>query len=112
MPDTKGPAKKQLRTLPPPPKEGRFEMSYDRRWPARPGQPEVCLWADDMDDGPFDYPLTIKVRLPATWNNMTARQGGKSAAARVVEHDGGRFALVQAVPDRGEVAIVESVCSR
>lgn len=65
------------------------------------------LLSDDMNDELFDYPLTIKVRLPATWNNITARQGGKSAAARVVEHDGGRFALVQAVPDRGEVAIVE-----
>ena len=61
------------------------------------------LLSDDMDDTLFDYPLTIKVRLPATWNSITARQGGKSVAARVVEHDGGRFALIQAVPDRGEV---------
>jgi len=40
-------ARKQLRTLPPPPKEGRFEMPYDRVWPEEPGGAHVCLWADD-----------------------------------------------------------------
>ena len=60
-----------------------------------------------MDDALFDYPLTIKVRLPVTWSGVAARQGLGPAPVQVVERDGSRFALVKAVPDRGEVAIVE-----
>ena len=45
--DARQPARRQHRTLPPPPQEGRFVMSYDRVWPAMPGQAHVCLWADD-----------------------------------------------------------------
>ena len=60
---------------------------------------------DTKDDAVFDYPLTVKVRLPATWQNVAATQGGKAVEARIVEHDGGRYALVRAVPDRGLVAL-------
>jgi peptidoglycan/xylan/chitin deacetylase (PgdA/CDA1 family) len=60
---------------------------------------------DDMDDTIFDYPLTIKVRLPDAWGGVSATQGGKSAEAKLVSHEGGKFALVKAVPDRGEVVL-------
>jgi oligosaccharide reducing-end xylanase len=60
---------------------------------------------DTMDDTLFDYPLTIKVRLPSTWTAATATQGDKATAVRIAEQDGGRFALVKAVPDRGMVTL-------
>ena len=61
--------------------------------------------SDDMDDTLFAYPLTIKVRLPDAWTGVAATQGGTSVEARIVEHQGGRFALVKAMPDRGEVRL-------
>ncbi len=60
---------------------------------------------DRMKDDIFDFPLTVKVRLPDGWMAVSATQGGKSVAARTVDHEGARFALVDAVPDRGEVVL-------
>ena len=61
--------------------------------------------ADRMDDTLFDEPLTLKVRLPGAWGAVQATQGGKPVAARVVEHDGAAYALVDAIPDRGEIVL-------
>jgi len=61
--------------------------------------------SDDMDDSLFAYPLTLKVRLPDGWAGAAATQGGKAVEATVIEHEGARFALVKAVPDRGEVVV-------
>lgn len=65
----------------------------------------VLSLADRMDDTLFDEPLTLKVRLPGAWGAVRATQGGKPVAARIVEHDGAAYALVDAVPDRGEIVI-------
>jgi Polysaccharide deacetylase len=62
--------------------------------------------SDSMDETLFSYPLTVKVRLPDTWKQVAATQSGTAVEARLVEHKGGRFALVKAVPDKGEVSIV------
>ena len=61
--------------------------------------------ADRMDDTLFDEPLTLKVRLPDAWTSVRATQGGKPVAARIVEHDGAAYALVDAIPDRGEIVL-------
>lgn len=61
--------------------------------------------SDAMDDRQFDAPLTVKVRLYDLWTDVAAEQDGKPVEARIVEHDGSRFALVQAVPDRGTIRI-------
>lgn len=61
--------------------------------------------SDDMDDELFDFPLTIKVRLPGRWSGVSATQSGKPVRARLVEHAGGKFALIKAVPDRGHVLL-------
>ncbi len=63
--------------------------------------------SDDMDDTLFDFPLTIKVRLPDGWKTVRATQAGVPVEVCLSEHDGGRFALVQAVPDKGEVALLD-----
>jgi len=60
---------------------------------------------DRMDDALFDFPLTVKVRLADNWTAVAATQNGKPVEAKLVEHDGGKFALVKAVPDRGEVVL-------
>ncbi len=61
---------------------------------------------DDMDDTLFANPLTVKVRLPDAWRGLTATQASDSVEVRTVEHEAGHFALIKAVPDRGEVRIV------
>jgi peptidoglycan/xylan/chitin deacetylase (PgdA/CDA1 family) len=61
---------------------------------------------DDMDDRLFTYPLTVKVRLPDGWSNVQARQADTDLPARIVEHDGHRYALVKAVPDTGTVTLI------
>jgi hypothetical protein len=72
------------------------------------GAEEIRLsLSDDMDDTIFDVPLTIKVRVPDAWTAVAASQGGKPAKARLVEHKGGRFVLVNAVPDRGEIRLAK-----
>ena len=60
---------------------------------------------DKMDDKAFDYPLTVKVRLPDAWKSVKAMQDGKAAEAAFIEHEGKPYALVQAVPDRGTVSL-------
>ena len=61
--------------------------------------------SDKMDDKLFDYPLTIKVRLHDDWAAASAVQGDKPVEVKLVTHDGGKFALVKAVPDRGDVTL-------
>ncbi len=63
--------------------------------------------SDDMDDGLFDFPLTVKFRLPDGWKSVKAEQGGRPVDAEFVEHDGAPYALVYAVPDRGETSVSE-----
>ena len=60
---------------------------------------------DDMFDGWYDFPLTIKIRIPKTWARIQAVQREKSVPVSIVKHKGDSYALVQAVPDRGEVIL-------
>ena len=69
-----------------------------------PDRIELAL-ADRMRDDIFDQPLTLKVRLPDSWTGVTARQKGATVAARLVQHEGHPYALVQAVPDRGPIVL-------
>jgi peptidoglycan/xylan/chitin deacetylase (PgdA/CDA1 family) len=60
---------------------------------------------DAMDDARFDFPLTVKVRLDQSWKTLKATQNAKAIQAALVEHEGATYALVQAIPDRGEVTL-------
>ncbi len=60
---------------------------------------------DEMDDSYFHFPLTVKVRIPNEWKSVQAMQGGKPVGAKVLEHEGAAFALVQSVPDAGLVTL-------
>jgi hypothetical protein len=60
---------------------------------------------DDVLDDWYDFPLTIKIRLPKTWDQVRAIQGEMAVPASVITHNRHAYALVQAVPDRGEVML-------
>ena len=66
---------------------------------------------DILDDTMFDYPLTLKVRLDASWQNVEATQNGQSVPVTLVTNQGVPFALVQAVPDKGIVVINKQIFS-
>ncbi|HSI86352.1 MAG: polysaccharide deacetylase family protein [Candidatus Methylacidiphilales bacterium] len=63
------------------------------------------LLTDEMDDSYFNFPLTVKVRIPGEWKEVVATQSGKTVAARIMQHEGAPYALVQAVPDAGLVTV-------
>jgi len=60
---------------------------------------------DKMDPATFDYPLTIKVRLPDTWKGVAATQKNASMPVAILAHEGANFALVKAVPDQGQIIL-------
>ena len=69
------------------------------------GRVVLKLTNELMNDPRFDFPLTVKVRLDPAWKTIVATQAAKPVEAKLVEHDGGTYALVQAVPGRGEVTL-------
>jgi len=63
---------------------------------------------DKMDPAVFDYPLTVKIRLPESWKGVAATQGAKPIDLQVIAHEGANFALVKAVPDQAQVTLVSA----
>lgn len=58
-----------------------------------------------MEPALFDYPLSVKVRLPATWKGFSAKQNGNLVTGVELQHEGGSFAMLKIVPDRGQVTL-------
>ncbi|MDD5031576.1 MAG: polysaccharide deacetylase family protein [Patescibacteria group bacterium] len=63
---------------------------------------------DQMSDVYFTYPLTIKIRLNNDWNSLSATQNNQAIEAKIIEHEGNKYALVKAVPDKGEVTVTRT----
>lgn len=71
-----------------------------------PGPDKITfLLTDEMDDSYFNFPLTVKVRIPDDWKEVTARQADKPVEAKIIQHEGAAYALVQTVPDAGLVTL-------
>ncbi|MEA2069598.1 MAG: right-handed parallel beta-helix repeat-containing protein, partial [Verrucomicrobiota bacterium] len=64
---------------------------------------------DTLDDSLFYFPLTVKIRVDSAWEAVAAVQNGSSVPVELVEHGGNSYALVQAVPDGGEVSLQKVV---
>ena len=43
---------------------------------------------DEMDDGRFDFPLTVKVRVAPSWKAVRAVQNCRAVQAKLLEHNG------------------------
>lgn len=62
--------------------------------------------SDGMDDDVFDYPLTVKVNLPAAWSgSVKCTQLGKTENAEIFKENGKSYVYVNIVPDKGNVII-------
>jgi len=62
---------------------------------------------DKMADTIYDYPLTVKVKVDASWTGVSAKQDSKDVAAKIVTNTEGTFVMVDAVPDRGTVVLTK-----
>ncbi len=60
---------------------------------------------DEMQDEIYDFPLTVKVRVPNNWMIVTAKQNGKSIESNLISYNENKYVLVKAVPDRGQVIL-------
>ena len=73
---------------------------------AEAGADRIALGLTDrMDDRYYDYPLTLKVRLPEGWTAIQGEQGGRPLTTKTVRHDGAVYGLVQAIPDQGTIIL-------
>lgn len=60
---------------------------------------------DEMSDDLYFYPLTVKIKVGNDWANVTATQNGKPVSAHLISYYENKYALVDAVPDRGQVIV-------
>ena len=61
---------------------------------------------DQMNDKYFDFPLTIKIKIPSTWQGrFSCMQNNREIESRRIHHAGSNYALMYAVPDRGRVTL-------
>lgn len=65
----------------------------------------IFTLSDEMKDEYFDFPLTVKIRIDNSWEDIHATQGNSGIEAELIEFQGNKYALVQAVPDQGEVSL-------
>jgi peptidoglycan/xylan/chitin deacetylase (PgdA/CDA1 family) len=61
-----------------------------------------------LDSAFYRYPLTLKTKLPAAWEAVRVTQGEKDLNAKLVEELGVRYATYEAVPNAGDIKIMEA----
>ena len=60
---------------------------------------------DEMQNEIYDFPLTVKIRVPNNWMIITATQNGKSIESNLITYNKNKYVLIKAVPDRGQVIL-------
>ena len=60
---------------------------------------------DEMQDKIYDYPLTVKIRIPNNWYTITSTQNGKTLPQKIITYNFNQYVLVKVVPDRGITSI-------
>ncbi len=60
---------------------------------------------DSLDDGVYDYPITIRRELPEGWEAVSGVQDGEPIRAEIAEMDSKRYIVFDAVPDGGPVVL-------
>ena len=67
------------------------------------------ILTDKMLNEIYNYPLTVKVRLPNNWSNVSANQEDNVIENKVIEYNNNKYTLVKVVPDRGQVILTGDV---
>lgn len=63
---------------------------------------------DKMHDEYFNFPLSVKIRIDNSWSTLFATQNGVSIVSKIIEFENNKYALVKAIPDKGQVIISNS----
>lgn len=67
---------------------------------------------DTLDNGIFNVPLTIRRKLPDSWENARVYFNGNEMMSYTTEINGLKSIIVNVVPDQGELTLVRYGCSR
>ncbi len=60
---------------------------------------------DEMQDDVYTFPLTVKIRIDNAWADVSATQNGVDTEVQLITYEGNQYALVKAVPDKGQVIL-------
>jgi hypothetical protein len=63
---------------------------------------------DTLDNGIYNYPVTIRRPLPAGWTSAKVTQNGQAVDVNVVEVSTTKYVMFDVVPDGGDVVISKS----
>lgn len=66
----------------------------------------VVRVTDPLDSSYFDVPVTIRRPLPQGWDSVSVMQNGDTVSSSVVNIDSVRYAMFDAVPDGGDLTIL------
>jgi hypothetical protein len=61
--------------------------------------------SDTLPDNAYNFPLTVKTEVPATWSSVVVIQGTDTQTVKSAEESGVRYAYYNSVPDRGAVSL-------
>lgn len=64
-----------------------------------------------LDAAIFDYPLTLKTKLPADWTSVTVTQGTQTSTINTVEENNNRYVYYNAVPNGPVISLVKNDAS-
>lgn len=64
-----------------------------------------------LDAAIFDYPLTLKTKLPKGWTGVTVTQGTETSTVNAVEENGNLYAYFNAVPNGPRILLVKNAIS-
>jgi oligosaccharide reducing-end xylanase len=60
---------------------------------------------DDLENSIYNFPLTIRRRLPTGWDSAVVRQAGRPIATQIITIHDAKYVMFDVVPDTGEVTI-------
>ncbi len=63
------------------------------------------LLTDGMQNSLYDFPLTVKIRIPNNWTSFSASQNNIEIISTLISYNNSNYALVKAIPDKGRVVL-------
>ena len=60
---------------------------------------------DDLDDGTYNHPLTIRRSLPQKWNGVQVTQNDNVVSSDILEIEGKKYIVFDVIPDGGEIVL-------
>jgi peptidoglycan-N-acetylglucosamine deacetylase len=60
---------------------------------------------DTLNDSTYNYPVTVRRRLPQNWTSAAVSENGKDLNSEVVYEDSLKYIIFDVIPDSGEISI-------